>query len=246
MHGEDPNMPRTCPRACPAPASHFPPSFPLQTFPFSAFLYFSSLSTVLLTQHPPSTHHSNAFSLQLLPLIRLRHQTLHKTTATRICRGQDPNAPHPPHTSDFLCVFLHFSSLSTLLLAQHPPSSPNMPRTCRRAAHFRPAFPLQTFPFSAFLHFSSLSTLLLTQHPPSTHHSNASSQLQLLPLIRLRHQTLHKTTAARISQGEDPSMPRTAPFLSKPSLSLRFPTLLLTFYSPTHTAPTFNPPFQCV
>ena len=60
---------------------------------------------------------------------------------------------------------VHFSSLSPLLLTQHPTLRP---------------------------------TLLFTKHPPTTHHSNASCQLQLFPLIRLRPQPLHKTPATRI------------------------------------------------
>ena len=113
----------------------------------------------------------------------------------------------------FLLLSKHFPLLSTFL------------------SHFQPACPLQTFTFSAFsypffmraLSYTNL-TLLLTQHPPSTHHSNASSQLQLLPLIRLRHQTF-------LSSPNLPSLCVFPTCISSPnlhSLSLRFPTLLFT------------------
>ena len=237
------------------------------------------LTHVLLTashhlQTTPWHHRSNASgTLQVLPLKRLRHHNLHNTNAMRISRGR---------------------ALS-------------MPRPCPApASHFQPPPALQTFIFSAYsctssnLHFLSTTSLslclptLLTHFlltashhlqptPPWHHSSNASSTLQVLPVIRLRNHNLHKTNAMRISRGRAPKPRRPCPdhaphpphtsnlhLLSKPSFSLRFPTLLsfqptfplhnftsfvpsyTSYTCPTNSEPpsanntTLTPPIQCV
>ena len=73
---------------------------------------------------PPWHHRSNASStLQLLPLIRLRHQNLHITA-----EHARETAPHPPHISSlnlhFLYVFLHFFHTSNQHFLSKPSPSP--------------------------------------------------------------------------------------------------------------------------
>ena len=196
----------------------------------------------------------------------------------RISRGRAPrprrpcsdHAPHPPHTSNlhlpskpsFSLRFLHFFHTSNL--------------------HFISTTSLPLCLPTLLTHFLLTASHHLQPTTPWHHSSNASSTLQVLPVIRLRNHNLHKTNAMRISRGRAPRPRRPCPdhaphpphtsnhhLLSKPSFSLRFPTLLsfqptfplhnftsfvssYTSYTfPTNSEPpsannTLTPPFQCV
>ena len=130
----------------------------------------------------------------------------------------------------FLFSFLQLFSWYLPLWSLFHPATRTCPRTAPHPPH------------TSNLHCLCVERNHLQPTPPWAHQYKVSSNLQLLPQKTLWHQNLCETNATTIARRQETGPPRTRPGTAphmaqsnlhpfKPTLSLRFPTLLAIFFS---------------